>query len=152
MPSIEPLSWRDGQVARDTDSIVFAAIVAHDLGAPVVKAPVPDVAPGAARVDAAARIVSSVGVPVLFLGGPRRPTRSGRHDGGDGAGGDPRAGVLGEIRDVMAGGAAGLAVGRVIYQDPDPAEMARLVGQAVRDGARDAGAGGSAGVAGPVPA
>ena len=48
---VEPLSWRDGRVAPDTDSIVFAAIVAHDLGAPVVKAAIPDVAPGAARVD-----------------------------------------------------------------------------------------------------
>ncbi len=136
---VEPLSWRAGQMARDTDSIVFAAIVAHDLGAPVVKAPVPDVAPGSARVDAAARIVSSVGVPVLFLGGPR-------------LGPDACAGVLGEIRDVMAGGAAGLAVGRVVYQDPDPAEMARLVARAVRDGARMAGTGGPAGAAGPVPA
>ena len=59
-------------MARDTDSIVYAAVVAHDLGAPVLKVPVPDVEPGAARVDAVARIVASVGVPVLFLGGPRR--------------------------------------------------------------------------------
>ena len=44
----------------------------------------------------------------------------------------------------MAGGAAGLAVGRVVYQDPDPATMARLVAEAVRDGARRA--------AGDVPA
>jgi DhnA family fructose-bisphosphate aldolase class Ia len=139
---VEPLSWRHGRVARDTDSIVFAAIVAHDLGAPVVKAPVPDVSPGAARVDAVARIVSCVGVPVLFLGGPRRST-------GAAGGGDPRADALDEIRDVMAGGAAGLAVGRVVYQDPDPAEMARLVAEAVRSGARAAGA---TGPPGPVPA
>jgi class I fructose-bisphosphate aldolase len=130
---IESLSWRDGGVARDTDSIVFAAIVAHDLGAPVLKVPVPDVAPGAARVDAVARIVASVGVPVLFLGGPRRG------GGGDGAAeGDPRADVLDEVRDAMAGGASGLAVGRVVYQDPEPATMARLVAAAVRDGARRA--------------
>ncbi len=128
-------------MARDTDSIVFAAIVAHDLGAPVVKAAIPDVAPGAARVDAVARIVASVGVPVLFLGGPRRSAEA------SGAG-DPRAGALEEIRDVMAGGAAGLAVGRVVYQDPDPAEMARLVAEAVRDGAPPAGSG----PAGSVPA
>ncbi|HVA02539.1 MAG TPA: hypothetical protein VMU64_02230 [Acidimicrobiales bacterium] len=157
---IEPLSWRDGGVARDTDSIVFAAIVAHDLGAPVVKAPVPDVPSGPARVDAAARIVSSVGVPVLFLGGPRRTaataattattTAATTADAGADAGADPRAAVLDEIRDVMAGGAAGLAVGRVIYQDPDPAEMARLVAEAVHEGAR--GVSGSVGTAGPVSA
>jgi class I fructose-bisphosphate aldolase len=124
---IESLSWRDGTVARDTDSIVFAAIVAHDLGAPVLKVPVPDVAPGAARVDAVARIVASVGVPVLFLGGPRRADAR-----------DLRSAVLDEVGDVMAGGASGLAVGRVVYQDPDPATMARLVADAVRDGARRA--------------
>jgi DhnA family fructose-bisphosphate aldolase class Ia len=146
---VEPLSWRNGGVARDTDSIVFAAIVAHDLGAPVVKAPIPDVVPGAARVDAVARIVSCVGVPVLFLGGPRRsPDTSGADEIRDDA--------LDEIRDVMAGGAAGLAVGRVVYQDPDPAEMARLVAEAVRDGARAAAepatAAPAAGSAGSVPA
>jgi class I fructose-bisphosphate aldolase len=119
---VECLSWRDGKVARDTDSIVYAAIVAHDLGAPVLKVPVPDVARGNARVDAVARIVASVGVPVLFLGGPRRADDTGR---------DPREDVLDEIRDAMAGGAAGLAVGRVVFQDPEPATMARLVADAV---------------------
>ena len=69
---VEPLVWRDGQVARDTDAIVYAAVVAHDLGAPLLKVPVPDEDPAPARVDAVARIVASVGVPVLFLGGPRR--------------------------------------------------------------------------------
>jgi class I fructose-bisphosphate aldolase len=131
---VECLSWRDGKVARDTDSIVFAAVVAHDLGAPVLKVPVPDVAPGQARIDAVARIVASVGVPVLFLGGPRR---AGDASGGPGPGGpigrDPRADVLDEIRDAMAGGAAGLAVGRVVFQDPEPAKMARLVADAVHN-------------------
>ncbi len=125
---VESLSWRDGRMARDTDSIVYAAIVAHDLGAPVLKVPVPDVEPGTARVDAVARIVASVGVPVLFLGGPRQTAGVV----------DPRADALAEIRDAMAGGAAGLAVGRVVYQDPDPATMARLVADAVRDGVRRA--------------
>ena len=31
---IEPLVWRDGGVARDTDAIVFAAVIAHDMGHP----------------------------------------------------------------------------------------------------------------------
>jgi DhnA family fructose-bisphosphate aldolase class Ia len=145
---VEPLSWREGGVGRDTDSIVFAAVVAHDLGAPVLKVPVPDVAPGSARVDAVARIVASVGVPVLFLGGPRRvdPAGAGGNTVGSSVGtaragadgGDPRADALDEIRDAMAGGAAGLAVGRVVFQDPEPATMARLVADAVRDGARRA--------------
>jgi class I fructose-bisphosphate aldolase len=114
---VEPLTWRDGRVSRDPDDIVFAAVVAHDMGAPVVKVPVPAVAPGPTRRRAVARIVASVGVPVLFLGGPVA-------DGG-------RDRVLDEVRDVMAGGGAGMAMGRTIYQDPDPAEMARLVGALV---------------------
>jgi len=83
------------------------------MGAPVVKVPVPAEAPGVERRRAVARVVASVSVPVLFLGGPRRE-----------AGRDK---VLDEVRDVMEGGGAGMAMGRTIYQDPDPAEMAGLV-------------------------
>jgi DhnA family fructose-bisphosphate aldolase class Ia len=114
---IEVLSWRDGKIARDTDSIVLAAVVAHDLGAPVLKVSVPDEAEGSARVDAVARVVASVGAPVLFLGGPRA--------------GRDRQTVLAEVRDVMAGGAAGMAVGRVVFEEPDPAEAARAVAKVV---------------------
>jgi DhnA family fructose-bisphosphate aldolase class Ia len=110
---VEPLVWRDGRVSKDTDDIVLAAVVAHDLGAPVIKVPVPSVPPGAERQRAVARIVASVGVPVLFLGGPRRE--------------DGREPVLDEVRDVMEGGGAGMAMGRTIYQNPDPAEMAGLI-------------------------
>jgi len=110
---IEPLVWRDGRVARDTDSIVFAAVITHDMGAPIIKVPIPAVAPGAERQRAVARVVASVGVPVLFLGGPI------------GTAGRPP--VLGEVRDVMEGGGSGMAMGRTLYQDPDPAEMAGLV-------------------------
>jgi 2-amino-4,5-dihydroxy-6-oxo-7-(phosphonooxy)heptanoate synthase len=56
-------------------------------------------------------VVASVGVPVLFLGGPRRE----------------RDGALSEVADSVEGGAAGMAIGRAVYQDPFPAEMARLV-------------------------
>ncbi len=110
---IEPLVWKEGRVRRDTDSVVLAAVIAHDMGAPVLKVPVPEASPGAERQRAVARVVASVGVPVLFLGGPR--TEAGRDR------------VLEEVRDVMEGGGAGMAMGRTVYQDPDPAEMAGLV-------------------------
>ena len=110
---IEPLIWREGRVQRDADAVVLAAVIAHDLGAPVVKVPVPAASPGAERQRAVARVVASVGVPVLFLGGPL--TEAGRDR------------VLDEVRDVMEGGGAGMAMGRTLYQDPDPAEMAGLV-------------------------
>ena len=69
---VEPVVWRRGRISRQVDDIVLAAVVAHDLGAPLLKVPVPDEAPGAARVSAVNRVVGSVGVRVLFLGGPRR--------------------------------------------------------------------------------
>ncbi len=110
---IEPLVWQEGRIRRETDAIVLAAIIAHDLGAPVIKVPVPAAGPGAERQRAVARVVASVSVPVLFLGGPRTE--------------DGRDRVLEEVRDVMEGGGAGMAMGRTLYQDPDPAEMAGLV-------------------------
>jgi len=116
---IEPLVWKEGRVRRDADSVVLAAVIAHDMGAPVIKVPVPAASPGAERRRAVARVVASVGVPVLFLGGPR--TEAGRDR------------VLEEVRDVMEGGGAGMAMGRTVYQDPDPAEMAGLVDAVVHD-------------------
>jgi DhnA family fructose-bisphosphate aldolase class Ia len=114
---IEPLVWSEGRIRRETDAIVLAAVIAHDMGAPVIKVPVPAARPGAERRRAVARVVASVGAPVLFLGGPR--TDAGRDR------------VLDEVRDVMEGGGAGMAMGRTLYQDPDPAEMAGLVGALV---------------------
>ena len=49
------------------------------------------------------------GVPVLFLGGPRR---------------DATGDAASLARDVMDGGGAGLAVGRLVIEDPDPAGAA----------------------------
>jgi DhnA family fructose-bisphosphate aldolase class Ia len=122
---VEAVSWRDGKMARDADSIVYAAVVAHDMGAPVLKVPIPDEAPGPARVEAIARVVLSVGVPVLFLGGPRPPMT------------DPselakiREVIMLEVRDVMVGGAAGLAIGRAVINDPEPGMMAKEVADLV---------------------
>ncbi len=92
--------------------MVGAAVIAHDLGADILKLSVPDAEPGRARVDAVRRVVGSVGVPVLFLGGPRR---------------DDREALLAGIRDSMDGGAAGVAIGRAVYQDPNPAGMAKAI-------------------------
>ncbi|HEY5097849.1 MAG TPA: hypothetical protein VII46_07355 [Acidimicrobiales bacterium] len=117
---IEPIVWRDGGMSRATDDIVTAAVVAHDLGSPLLKVPVPEAPPGQGRVDAVARVVASVGVPVLFLGGPHR------RDGGDG--------VAEEAGDVMAGGGAGLAVGRAILQEPSASVAAAQLAAIVHAG------------------
>jgi DhnA family fructose-bisphosphate aldolase class Ia len=121
---VESVPWRNGHMTSDTDSVVMAAVVAHDLGAPVLKVPLPDAQPGKVRRQAVTRVVEAVGVPVLFLGGPR-PSEPAAADGGG------RQRVLEQVTDVMAAGGAGMALGRVLYQDPDPATMARLVADAV---------------------
>lgn len=107
---VEPLTWTDGAMDKTVDGIIWAAVIANDMGAPLLKVPVPAMAAGSERVEAVQRIVESVGVPVLFLGGPRASDREV---------------VLTEVSDVMAGGAAGMAIGRAVYQDPDPAQMAK---------------------------
>ena len=114
---IECVPWRDGRMDLDVEAIVLAAVVAGDMGAPRLKVPIPRAEPGPARIDAIGRIVQSVGVPVLFLGGPR---------------GSSRDEVLRGVADVRAGGGAGMAVGRVVFEDPAPAEMAALVAATMR--------------------
>ena len=107
---VESVVWRGGRMSKLTADIVLAAVIAHDLGAPLLKVPVPEAPTGDERVAAVARVVASVGVPVLFLGGPHRP--QGAEE------------VLEEARDVMAGGGAGLAIGRAVLNHEDPASMA----------------------------
>jgi DhnA family fructose-bisphosphate aldolase class Ia len=113
---VEPLTWTHGAMDRGVDGIIWSAIIAHDLGAPLLKVPVPDAAAGSERIEAVQRVVESVGVPVLFLGGPRV---------------NDRDTVLAEVSDVIAGGAAGMAIGRAVYQDPDPAQMAKDIASLV---------------------
>ncbi len=117
---IEPVWWREGKMSRVTDDIVAAAVIAHDIGAPLLKVPVPDEPPGRDRIKAVERVVESVGVPVLFLGGPHRGTEG--------------AGVVDEARDVMAGGGGGLAIGRAILEEPSPAAAARQLAEVVHAG------------------
>ncbi|HEX3982006.1 MAG TPA: hypothetical protein VHW93_12300 [Acidimicrobiales bacterium] len=115
---VEPVWWRNGTMSRVTADVVLAAVIAHDLGAPLLKVPVPDEPAGMPRIEAVARVVASVGVPVLFLGGPHR---------GPG-------GAVDEARDVMTGGGAGLAMGRAILQEPFPAAAAKELAAIVHGG------------------
>jgi DhnA family fructose-bisphosphate aldolase class Ia len=117
---IEPVIWREGAMSRAADDVVLAAVIAHDLGAPLLKVPVPDAPPGGPRIEAVGRVVASVGVPVLFLGGPHRD--------------DAGRSSLEEARDVMAGGGAGLATGRSILEEPSPSDAAKRLADVVHAG------------------
>jgi DhnA family fructose-bisphosphate aldolase class Ia len=115
---VESVTWRDGRMSHAVDDIVQAAVIAHDLGAPLLKVPIPSAATTRERIAAIERVTASVGVPVLFLGGPHRP-------------GEPDA-IVDEAREVVAGGGAGLAIGRAILLAPDPAAMAERVAATLR--------------------
>jgi DhnA family fructose-bisphosphate aldolase class Ia len=108
---IEALPWKDGRMDLDVSAIVHAAVIAHDMGAPLLKVPIPAAANRPDRVAGVRRIVESVGVPVLFLGGAHTD--------------------LDAVADAMAGGAAGMAFGRTIFQDPDPSAAARRIAEVV---------------------
>ena len=103
----------EGRIRRDTDGIVLASVIAHDMGAPVIKVPVPAVGRGPnASTPWPVWSPASACPSSSSVARARRPAA--HH-------------VLDEVRDVMHGGGAGMAMGRTIYQDPDPAEVAGLV-------------------------
>ena len=110
---IESVSWRDGAMARDTDAIVYAAVIAHDMGAPLLKVPVPDV-PAGGR-PASRRWPGwwpASGCPCSSSVGPSRRRRA-------------RAGCSTRCATSWPAGRPGMAIGRAVYQDPDPAAHGR---------------------------
>ncbi|GAB7052648.1 2-amino-3,7-dideoxy-D-threo-hept-6-ulosonate synthase [Catenuloplanes indicus] len=100
---------RDG---RDPDLVAHAVTVAAEIGADLVKTALP--------ADAAqiARITAACPIPVLAAGGTT--------DGGATA-------VLEHLGTALRSGAAGAAVGRLIFEAPDPGAMTRSVAALVHD-------------------
>ncbi len=97
--------------ARTVDAVAVAARVGAELGADWVKVPY---AEGFERVTAACY------VPAVILGGARSR--------------EPRA-VLENIAGALAAGAAGVAIGRNIFQAEHPAAMTAAVAALVHGGA-----------------
>ncbi|MBI3687561.1 MAG: 2-amino-4,5-dihydroxy-6-one-heptanoic acid-7-phosphate synthase [Actinobacteria bacterium] len=95
---------------HDAALVAHAVTLAADLGADLVKTVDAD------TVAEMADIVSACPIPVLAAGGPPRRTASE---------------VLSYVDDVLAAGAAGVAMGRTIFQAPDPGEAARLVSERI---------------------
>jgi DhnA family fructose-bisphosphate aldolase class Ia len=90
------------------DQVKFAVRLASELGADVVKTPYPvDATPETFR-----SIVEQSLAPVIILGGA--------------AMGDDAA-LLKVVEDAMTGGAAGVAIGRNVWQHPNPSAIARSI-------------------------
>ncbi len=101
-----PQGSSDG--AAGTDAIRHVARAAAELGAAVVQVPHPG------SESAVRSIVRGCPVPVLTTGGPRAAA--------------PIV-FLDAVRAALAGGAAGISVGRNLFQHPRPSEFARQVGE-----------------------
>ena len=104
-----------GPAVRDglaPDLVAHAVAVAAEMGADLVKTALPD------DTAATARIIASAAVPVLAAGGSPEP--------------GPDA-VLGQLATAMRAGAAGVAVGRLVFTAGDPAAMVRRLAAVVHD-------------------
>ena len=87
---------------RQTEAVALAARLGAELGADLIKAPFcPDYA----------RVTASTFAPVVILGGSK----------------GSEADTLAAVRDALDAGAAGVAMGRNVFQSPDPAAMTRAL-------------------------
>ncbi len=89
---------------RDPALVAHAVTLAADLGADIVKTLY------VGSIDEMADLTAEAPVPVIVAGGPRRATTTE---------------LLSHVDDAMRGGAAGVAMGRNIFQADDPGGLAR---------------------------
>ncbi|MFC8508790.1 2-amino-3,7-dideoxy-D-threo-hept-6-ulosonate synthase [Streptomyces sp. NPDC057411] len=95
---------------RDPGLVVHTATLAADLGADIVKTLY------TGSPEDMADIVAACPIPVIVAGGVRV---------------DAEDQVLDFVSDAVRGGAAGVAMGRNVFQAPDPGAMARKIAQIV---------------------
>lgn len=108
MPLLAMVYPRGPSIVDPTDPalVAHAAILAADLGADIVKT----VFPGSA--EAMTDIARACPIPIVVAGGPRR---------------DRVADVLAYVDETLRGGAGGVAMGRNIFQAPDPGAISRQI-------------------------
>ncbi|HCN27854.1 MAG TPA: hypothetical protein DIT64_03540 [Verrucomicrobiales bacterium] len=114
---LEALPHGLGQTDKYTlENVAFAARLAAELGADVVKIPYPtDAKPGDFK-----KVIEQVWVPVIILGG---------------AAVNDDAALLQMTEDAMNAGAAGIAMGRNVWQHKNPPAIARSLAAIVHDDA-----------------
>ncbi len=95
---------------RGPDAVAMAARLGAELGADLIKAP---------YCSAYARVTASTFAPVVILGGSK----------------GSEADTLGTICKALDAGAAGVAMGRNVFQSADPTAMTRAVVALVHGGA-----------------
>jgi 2-amino-4,5-dihydroxy-6-oxo-7-(phosphonooxy)heptanoate synthase len=112
MPLLAMMYPRGPRITDPTDPalVAHAATLAADFGADIVKS----VYTGSPR--AMADVIRSCPVPVIVAGGPRR---------------DDTPSVVSFVADVLSAGAAGGAMGRNVFQAPEPGARTRAVADVV---------------------
>ncbi|MFI9561166.1 2-amino-3,7-dideoxy-D-threo-hept-6-ulosonate synthase [Nonomuraea endophytica] len=98
--------------SRAPELVAHAASLAADLGADIVKTDY------AGSPDLMAEVVRACPIPVIVAGGPRQK--------------DTGA-VLAHVSDVLRGGAAGVAIGRNVFQAGRPGRMAATIANLIHD-------------------
>ncbi len=94
------------------ETIAHAARVAAELGADIVKVPF------VGEAEDFRKVVEGAGIPVVIAGGSKIPADK----------------LLESVDKAMQAGAAGLSVGRNVFQAPDPARILRAFGAIVHEG------------------
>jgi len=118
---VEAVLWGRGiaeREQRDATMVAAAARAAFELGADVIKIPLPD------DLDAVARLTDALPVPMVAMGGPASAA----------------ADLFAHLEGAVRAGIAGVALGRNVWQSSDPAAYTRALRAIVHDGAsgRDA--------------
>ena len=114
IPLLAMIYPRGPRIPDDSDPalVAHAASLAADLGADIVKTPY------TGAVDTMADVVRSCPIPVVTAGGDKA---------------DSEAKLYASIEDVMCSGAAGVAVGRNVFQAPDVARVTRRIAEIVHN-------------------
>jgi DhnA family fructose-bisphosphate aldolase class Ia len=90
-------------------AVGHAARVAFELGADVIKIPIPD------DIDALERLTEAIPVPIVLMGGPHVDARQ----------------LFRTLRDALDAGARGLALGRNVWASDDPTGFVQALKQIV---------------------
>jgi fructose-bisphosphate aldolase/2-amino-3,7-dideoxy-D-threo-hept-6-ulosonate synthase len=104
MPSMES--------AYEPEAIAHAARIGFEMGADIVKTNY------CGSVEGFRHVVTSAPVPILVAGGPTK---------GYGANSEGSDGTLEMVRELVQAGAAGVAIGRRVWQSEDPQRTVRLI-------------------------
>jgi len=105
-----PGGFDSGPEMRGTEAVALAARLGAELGADFIKAP---------YAENYERVTSNTWAPVVILGGSKGTERD----------------TLSNIADAIAAGAAGVAIGRNVFQCKDPKAMTSAIVAVVHGGA-----------------